>query len=202
MGSVELSDKSVCSGVVAVRIFVAVPFPPGHPVASALSGELAAHAWRPVTADRRHLTLRFLGEVGQAALPALVAGLQSGLRGRCGFPVEIEGVGAFPDVQRPDVLWLGCAAGAEALGDLAAAVRGALGLPVERGAFRGHVTVARRRAQVAPAMAAASVAEAWPRWRRTRWGRLLVETIHVFASELRPDGPRYTSLAAVDLRLP
>lgn len=181
-----------------MRTFVAAPCPPEQPLGAALLSELAPRQWRLVPGERRHITLRFLGEVPDVRVPELV-GLLAPLGMHAAFRLTVQGCGAFPDARRPEVLWLGCGAGREALAALAQAVGDALGLHPEGRPFRGHVTVARRRAGTAPAEAAAALAQQLPRWRATDWGAFMVDRVQLLASELRPDGPRYTPLATVPL---
>ncbi len=181
-----------------MRTFVAAPCPPEPPLGNTLLGALSRRHWRLVPQDRRHITLRFLGEVPDARVPEL-AGRLGRVAARAPFDLTVRGCGAFPDGRRPDVLWLGCGAGGEALAALAEAVGDALGLDPEGRPFRGHVTVARRRADTPPAAAATALAEHLPRWRETDWGAFRVERVELLASELGPAGPRYTVLATVPL---
>jgi RNA 2',3'-cyclic 3'-phosphodiesterase len=100
-------------------------------------------------ADRapQHLTLRFLGEVDPARTPELertLAGVAAGFRP---IPVRLEGVGAFPSVARPRVVWVGVTTGRDELVALARAVREALAWRFGRDdeEFVPHVTMFRVR---------------------------------------------------------
>src|SRR5205814_1732929 len=95
-----------------------------------------------------HVTLKFLGETRRADLPRLAEALRELAAHRTSFEAEVGGVGAFPNVRRPDVVWLAVKTGQEALMELAAAVEeacAALGWPREAKPFRAHLTLGRSR---------------------------------------------------------
>ncbi len=129
-----------------VRAFVAVPVP--EPAAGEL--ERFLNTLRPlsrlrwVTRAQFHITLRFLGEqtwetierVKQALIPVRFEP----------FDVELSYAGAFPNMERPRVLWLSGNRGKNELTALAGAVNAAVdavGLPKEGRAFKPHLTLAR-----------------------------------------------------------
>lgn len=188
----------------SVRTFVAAVCPPDHPVAGALLGELSTRQWRPVPAERRHLTLRFLGEVSADRVSEMADRLRAALEGMPAFTLTVAGLGAFPDLRHPEVLWLGCGAGKEQLVRLAAATARALDAGQERDPrpFRAHLTVARRRPGTPAEEAAAALGRRVALWQQTEWGRLTVDRVELLASELHPDGARYTPLCTIGLALP
>jgi len=66
-----------------------------------------------------HLTLQFLGPTPEEAVPALRDALAAAAAARPPFEVELSGAGAFPSPARPRALWIGVAAGGDALAGLA-----------------------------------------------------------------------------------
>jgi 2'-5' RNA ligase len=105
-------------------------------------------AW--VAPDKRHLTLRFLGEVDEAALPDLIATTDSLAATHRPFDMELGGVGAFPSLRRARVVWIGVQQEPrlELLHhDLELALE-PLGYELEGRPFRPHVTLARVRAPI------------------------------------------------------
>jgi len=115
-----------------VRAFVAVPLGPEA----------------EGTPAPEHLTLRFLGEVPEAALAALETGLRPAVAQHPAFEMVVEGVGAFPSADRPRVVWRGVGAGADPLRRLADSVREAVaaaGFPDDPVPFAPHVTLFRVR---------------------------------------------------------
>ncbi len=147
-------------------------------------------AW--VAPANLHLTLKFLGQVDEARVPAVAAALATAAAGHRGFDVLVRGLGAFPSPARPRVLWAGLAEDAGRLRALAESVDdacGGLGFPRETRAFAGHVTLGRvreprRRPTLADALA-----------RGGEFGRVRVARVTLMRSELSPRGARYSELA-------
>lgn len=93
-----------------MRLFVAVNLPDAERRAiweatAALRRSHLPVRWVAQTA--LHLTLRFLGEVDEERVPAIMAALESATRDARPFAVGIGGVGAFPSLERPRVVWIG-----------------------------------------------------------------------------------------------
>lgn len=134
----------------ALRAFVGVPVEP-HPALVGLLEDLAAIPadLKVVAPQNLHLTLAFLGETPEAAVPALSAALDDAARGVAAFVGQLRGVGAFPNVRRPRVVWAGLA-DPRPLADLATRVRGELaraGHADDGKDFRAHLTLARTRSE-------------------------------------------------------
>ena len=101
---------------------------------------------RWVRVDGLHLTLRFLGPTLDERQPALAGAIVGTARGVAPFRIVLSGGGAFPDMRRPRVLWIGIGEGAAQLGDLARrldAQLAPLGWPPEGRPFAPHLTLAR-----------------------------------------------------------
>ncbi|PDP85497.1 RNA 2',3'-cyclic phosphodiesterase [Glycomyces fuscus] len=132
-----------------MRLFVALD-PPPDPLRAALDrgrGHTPGIRW----AHPRdwHLTLVFLGEVGEDLLPALGDALGREVGGHRPFRLAFDGWGTFPgDLRRASVLWAGLDGDTAALGALADGLRATAaraGVPVENRSYVPHVTVARSR---------------------------------------------------------
>jgi 2'-5' RNA ligase len=187
----------------SIRAFVAVHLDDATRAAlAAASVELRRHAgdlpvsW--VAPDNFHITLKFLGGVDEARVAGLIEALRGAVDGHRAFVLEIAGLGAFPSVTRPRVLWAGAKKGLEPLSTLAARVEQAMasqGFPSEERAFSPHVTLGRvRETRRAPSLAEALVTAA------TRpLGRVEIEAVALMRSDLSPRGARYTALASLPL---
>ncbi|PYP33432.1 MAG: RNA 2',3'-cyclic phosphodiesterase [Gemmatimonadetes bacterium] len=92
-----------------------------------------------------HLTLKFLGEVAEQRDAELVAALARAARGARALPLTLGGFGAFPDFQRPRVVWAGVAPdpSLELLQNQIEEVFAPLGFPTEARPFRPHLTLGR-----------------------------------------------------------
>lgn len=102
--------------------------------------------WTPT--HQAHVTLAFLGPVERARLEDVRDRLADVAADSAPFALGLAGVGAFPDVARPRVVWMGIREGAEAATVLAHAVRQALeplGFDLPAEPFRPHLTLGRVR---------------------------------------------------------
>lgn len=137
-----------------------------------------------------HLTLRFLGASAPAQLARLQPALREAAQACPALEVRVSGAGMFPGRGSPRVLWIGLVA-PSSLGELQAACEQAAqaaGFAPEPRAFAPHLTLGRWRAR-APR----------PRLPQLELGQATLDTLVLYSSELRPEGSRYTALAAFPL---
>lgn len=175
----------------------------GEPVASkvyvcqqALQATGADMKW--VDPRQYHLTLKFLGEVQEAMIPRVEAALSRAAPGHGPFELECSGVGAFPRVQLPSVVWAGCKSGAVTLSNLAARVdaeMATVGFAPETRPFSPHLTLGRARERgSAPALTAAI-----QQLSASYFGTIQVDRILLMKSVLTPRGPVYSLLKSINL---
>lgn len=174
-----------------MRAFVALELPEAFAdeVAglSRVLGETCAG--RFVAAENHHLTLAFLGEVGEAEARSAMAALDAACEGTGPVRLRAAGLGTFGRA-RDATLWLGIEKDQELM-DLAARVRGELsarGLAYDEKGFLPHVTLA-RRARV-PRGELGDLAFPLPD---------VATRVTLFRSILEPDGARYKPLYTVAL---
>jgi 2'-5' RNA ligase len=145
-----------------------------------------------VERENIHITLRFLGDVGEGQLEGLKH-LVKGLELRP-FPVEFRGVGAFPNLRRPRVVWARLAAGADGLAEIFRRLEDSivdLGFRREARGFSPHVTLARVRSG---RNREALIEEILGRSEEPL-GEMVVERVRLKKSVLTPRGPIYSKLA-------
>lgn len=102
-----------------------------------------------VARDELHVTLVFLGDVASEQIPALCENVQPVCERWAPFSVRIQGLSAFPNLNRPRVFWAGVDQGADLLASLQdelAASLEPLGFVRESRPFHPHVTLARLEA--------------------------------------------------------
>ncbi|GAA1075258.1 RNA 2',3'-cyclic phosphodiesterase [Nocardiopsis composta] len=139
-----------------------------------------------------HITLHFLGEVGERRRPGLEAAFAAEAA-RHGAPhIAVRGAGTFPgDDTRAVVLWAGVEGGTAALGRLAGGLRRTArrcGERVERRPYVPHLTLARSRTPVDLADTRTALAGlATPFWH--------VEEIHLMESRPGAGEDRYRTVA-------
>ena len=140
-----------------IRCFVAVEVPDEvqalfSPVQALLRAAVQSGGGRASWTRRGnfHLTLKFLGDVRSNAIDDIDAALQAVTVAQRPFSMEIGGIGAFPNMNRPRVLWVGIKQGTEAVTRLAEAVNhqlAGIGYPAES-RFHPHLTLARVRNRI------------------------------------------------------
>ncbi len=95
-----------------VRLFVAI-WPPSEvldqlePVLQRLQSGIGRQGVRFTKPEKMHLTLRFLGDVDEKGLSALIDALAEKLQGLSIGEVAVSGLGGFPDEKRPAIVWAG-----------------------------------------------------------------------------------------------
>ncbi len=102
---------------------------------------------RWVPAQNLHLTLRFLGDVSEDAVPVLLSALRAEVAALDCFSGRLDGLSLFPSRARPRVLAVRVTPEEEFLG-LARSVEAAVvaaGFEPEVRRFRAHITLARFR---------------------------------------------------------
>jgi 2'-5' RNA ligase len=137
-----------------------------------------------------HLTLKFLGNTDEALVPKIKNIMEEGVANMAPFELELRGVGAFPNVNRMQVLWVGTR-NAEGLGDLASYLQDELdqlGFKKEKRRFSPHITLARVRSGRNLDAVRAVLGE----YTEERFGVQTIDRIRLKKSDLRPSGPIYT----------
>ncbi|HEX6534091.1 MAG TPA: RNA 2',3'-cyclic phosphodiesterase [Gemmatimonadaceae bacterium] len=151
-----------------------------------------------VTEERLHLTIKFLGEQPEAALAPLEHALRAALAAHAPVELRLGGLGAFPNLRAPKIVWMGVAHEPRlelVQHDVEYACAG-LGYEIDGRAFRPHVTLARARERVSPRDARALADAA----RAVRYAATVeARTLDVMSSRLERSGARYERLAAIPL---
>lgn len=145
-----------------------------------------------------HLTLKFLGEIGEDQADRLKGLLAAEAARWPRLRLEVAGAGCFPSHGPPRVVWAGLAGDLEKLAGLAAAVERAaeqVGVPREGRPFVAHLTLGR----VKSGRNARRLAEAVARQDGAFLGRDEISEIVLFESTLTARGPVYEALARFPL---
>ena len=188
-----------------VRSFIAIPVPDEgiralKQVVADFDPEIGRYV-RWVRPEGIHLTIKFMGNIPAGivervlgVLPLLTANLSP-------FSIQISGLGGFPNLRKPRVLWAGLDGDLGALRALQLEVDGAMadiGLPKEQRLFSPHLTLARVRREVSDGqlrkiseVVASGEIFATPAW--------TVNTISLMRTELDPAGSRHYLVGAASI---
>ena len=136
-----------------IRCFVAIEIPDRiqetiSDVQSEVRTKIKRASW--TRKGNYHITLRFLGDIVKSKIEDIDRILANVALAQQPFSIEIGGIGAFPSMNRPRVLWIGLTQGAQATEHLAKLINRELkkiGFPNDR-RFHPHLTLARLRDRV------------------------------------------------------
>ena len=95
-----------------------------------------------------HLTLKFLGDVDAAKTAPITAAIEEATQEIAPFSLKVEGVGAFPNLKRVQVVWVGVGGEVDKLAHLQQRLESSLaglGFAPENRRFTPHLTLARVR---------------------------------------------------------
>ncbi len=184
------------------RTFVALMIPADWAdYLGAVSRDLASKTQRLswVKPENLHVTIRFLGDLGDSGVQRVCDAVARSAGAEAAPEARLGSIGAFPNLDRPRVVWVGLAEGADAVLALARSVSDALhrsGFGAPDKPIRPHLTLARVR-EGARGLEAIRDAAPPPPPRAAPLDRVCV-----MKSELHPAGARYTPLTEVRLRSP
>ena len=183
-----------------IRAFVAVELEPQTvqkiaAVIVQLRPRIPGVRWLPPA--NFHLTLKFLGDIEEAKVAPIAAALERDLYPFSCFTINAKGLGVFPDLKRPRILWVGLVGGE--LNALASTAEKALvpfGFAAEKKTFTPHLTIGRwRQFNGSPK----ELGDEIEKWRGDNFGRSNVDEVVLFQSVLKPEGAVYRPLKTVAL---
>ncbi|MBN1644261.1 MAG: RNA 2',3'-cyclic phosphodiesterase [Dehalococcoidales bacterium] len=149
-----------------------------------------------------HITLKFLGEVPEESIEELMLALEESVSGIPPFRLEVRELGAFPNLDRVQVVWVGVEVEIARISRLQQKIEAnteQLGFPRESRAFTPHLTLGRVRNE-------ASANE------RQRLGKVLagttvaalhgidVSAVSLMKSQLTSAGAIYACLGRAELK--
>lgn len=145
-----------------------------------------------------HITLKFLGDITPDEIKAISETLPKIFGAVRPFEITLAGLGVFPQIQQPNVLWVGIEEGAQEIKKLAAVLEetlGRLGFPNERREFMAHLTLGRFRSLKNCGVLEKAIKNYSPK----EPVRQTVNKIIFFKSTLSVSGSIYKPLAGADL---
>lgn len=149
-----------------------------------------------------HLTLKFLGNISIDKIGEITGAMEEAARGISPFHLEVSGLGAFPNLKRVQVVWVGLGGEISRLSQLQKRIESnlaPLGFTAESRAFTPHLTLARVRDQASPD-------------ERQRLGQSIastgleksldirVDAVSLMKSQLTREGAIYSRIGSAELR--
>ena len=187
------------------RTFIAVDLPPSvldalGQVSSQLQEKLPDTPVRWVNSQKMHLTLKFLGDISKENIGMVEKILHSEASKRQAMEIGIGGIGAFPKMRHPRVIWIGIEAPAE-LFDLRRGIEDGvarMGYNYDKYDFTPHLTLG-RISRKASARDVRTVGNVLHEFQVGFIGVARIEAVHLYRSDLCPEGAKYTCLYSAAL---
>lgn len=146
---------------------------------------------RPVQRENMHITMRFLGDISPSMVELTVEALKRVKFEP--FSASLRGVGVFPKITYPRIIWVGIGKGKKNLEEIYRQLTRELeqlGFRPEHGDYTPHITLFRVRS----GKARASLIESLTPMRETEFGEFDVRAIQLKRSVLTSNGPVYSTL--------
>ncbi|NIR48785.1 RNA 2',3'-cyclic phosphodiesterase [candidate division KSB1 bacterium] len=182
-----------------IRTFIAVEIPDSvRDRIAKVQAELKKHKERIswTKPGNIHLTLKFLGNVDEEKIPAISEIIQEVVKDRKPFSLNVREVGAFPNVSRPRVLWVGIDDNPEIV-EIADRIDEGLSqivFPKEKRKFSPHLTIGRVKSRTGKQFLQNLQNFDFD------GGKVDVNEIVVVKSDLKPTGAVYTYLKKIRLQ--
>jgi len=181
-----------------VRTFIAIEIP--NTVISKireLQDAIKAYGFkiRWVRAENIHLTLKFLGDVEEIKINEIAKAVSKTAEEHSPISLKAKGIGVFPGIKRPRVLWVGLAGQLEALVKLQKTLDEnliVLDFSREKRAFKGHLTMGRIKDRID----VKKLGDALMAFRRFESETFTAGQIILYKSDLTPSGAVYTKLSS------
>jgi 2'-5' RNA ligase len=144
--------------------------------------------------------LKFLGDISKENIGMVEKILQTEASKRQVMEIGVGGIGAFPKMRHPRVIWIGVEAPSE-LFDLRRGVEDGvarLGYNYDKYEFTPHLTLG-RISRKASARDVRKVGNVLHEFQVGFIGVARIDAVHLYRSDLYPDGAQYTRLFSAEI---
>lgn len=155
---------------------------------------------RWVSPEKIHLTLKFFGSIDESRIDPIVKSIGGPTQTSSPFSLAVRGMGAFPHLKNPRVIWMGLVGEKEILPSFQRELEKELrkiGFESEDRPFHPHLTLGRMKSN----QGRDELIGRMEKYREEQFGDFQVEKVVLFKSDLRPSGPIYTPLKELRLGL-
>ena len=155
---------------------------------------------RWVNTENMHLTILFLGNLDEDTIQGLKETATVVAKQFPALTIRLNGIGVFPHVRRPRVIWAGLDGDTERLSDLRDRLQKelkGLGLQQEKRPLRAHLTLGRFKGRMEKDEELKWILDKYHNLSSGPW---YLNELILFRSDLKPQGPIYTKMAVCPLR--
>lgn len=188
----------------SIRTFIAIQLPAeiqnGLAKVESELKPLIGTAVRWVPPENIHITLKFLGDTPLQKTKQVQEIIRHTAEFFQPFTISVGQIGAFPNIQRPRVLWVGLQTGPE-LAKLQAIIdqeTARIGFASENRAFSPHLTIGRVN-QTNPSAELSNITACVKNYPPITLGSFSAQSVAHIRSDLRPSGAVYTILSEAPL---
>jgi 2'-5' RNA ligase len=179
-----------------LRTFIALELPPSiisllEKVQEDLKSMRLRAKW--VRPENIHLTLKFLGNINSADIDKIGGAMMETVDDFVGIDLVARGVGVFPEIKRPRVIWVGLGGQIQSLFTMQRLLEdnlAGLGFKKEKKPFKGHLTLGRFRQTINPN----TIRQFLREYADLASEKFTARRIILFKSDLKPTGPVYSQL--------
>jgi 2'-5' RNA ligase len=154
-----------------------------------------------VKPDGIHLTLKFLGNIPVASTSDVTKAMTNAAKQISPFYLEIKTLGAFPNLERVQVIWLGLGGELDKLTLLQQLVESnliQLGFSAEQRRFKPHLTLARLGKEV-PSSDRQQIGKLIAGLSFDTHDRIIIDSINLIRSQLTREGAIYNRISSANL---
>ena len=185
-----------------IRSFIAFPLPESViAYIKTVQDEFRSQGFRMrwVKPENIHLTLKFLGDIHPADIDKIAQIMADTVKEVAVLKLSAKGVGVFPGIRNPRVLWIGLKGDTFPLiqvqKELEEKLDGA-GFPKESRSFKAHLTIARIKER----LDSGRLVKAMETFGNFESETFSAENMILYKSDLKPGGAVYTKLKTVSLK--
>lgn len=184
-----------------IRAFIAIPLPESIlSFIRKIQGGVRDYGFRArwVRPENIHLTLKFLGDIEKSQTESIGDAMSDTVKTHPPLSLAAKGIGVFPGIKRPRVIWMGLKGDTFPLIELQKKLDSHLhdiGFPKESRPFKGHLTLARIKGHTD----SRKLLDAMETFGELESETFAADQIVLFKSDLRPTGAVYTRLICTEL---
>lgn len=179
-----------------IRAFIAIELPVKIVFSiSQIQERIATYGFkiRWIRPENIHLTLKFLGDIKTADIDKIGGVMDESVRGHAPISLKAKGIGVFPGIKRPRVIWTGVSGEVNQLFGLQKRLEDnldGLGFPKENRPFKAHLTFGRVKNRLDPKRLGDALSE----FIGFESEEFVADRVILYKSDLKPAGAVYTKL--------